>query len=235
MPSPVPTYTWPVLIAATLTQACALAGGTPYPGAPTRETFDHGGYVERTTPTHRIREWRQGTGERSVKGGGSGGFSAGVSIGTSAVRVGERDHSFQPNLYAHLEYVYSFDAMLGLGVSSGAFFSVPAKTDDGGELASIAIPLDLKVLFRPADPFILHAGLALDYHMLRFALGGDEVKSDGVGFHVFGGLGFAIPTGGYVFVVEGQVRQRWYGDLELAGVSRGVDITEWLARIVMVF
>jgi hypothetical protein len=228
----------PLLLVAALagsTSACALAAGTPYPGAARRVTHDHGGYVERTTPTHRIRTWRPGTGERIEKGGGSHGFSIGASIGTSALSVGERSHAFQPVLYGHLEYTYAFDASFGLALASGGIFGVPANTDDGGEFAAIAIPLDVKLLWRPANPLVLHAGVAGDYHMLRFAVGADETKTDGFGFHLFDGLGLAIPTGGYTFVLEGQVRQRWYGAVELAGVDHDVDITEWLARIMMVF
>jgi hypothetical protein len=209
-----------------LAGGCAFGFGTPFPDAPERESTDDVSYVNVDRETGEVVSRAS---VRSRRGGGDHGFTIGLSLGPGSVALGEQTLPVDPAIFVHAHYLFIPPTNLGLGLGLGiGLISSTADTDDTQQaFGSSAFPLDLKLVWSPFIPVVIHAGGALDYHRLSLGSGDDALRHSGLGVHAFGGGGIQFFFGGLGLLLDLQVRRRWYGEADFRNDSAKVTMTDY--------
>lgn len=218
-----------LMFALASTPGCALGFGTPYPRLPVRVRYDDSWELVnldtgRRTP-YPIR---------NESGGGYNGLTLGVALGQGTSTVDGVASDAHLTAYPHVEYARLLVESLSLALTSGVLWSeasLPAQTT----LETLAVPLDVKAVYCPLVPFVLHAGAAVDYHRFTLAVGDATTRADGLGFEAFGGLGISFFYGGVGLLVEGQYRYRPYGKTQLGAASHDLSASDLLIRGTLVW
>jgi hypothetical protein len=205
-----------VAVGALLATGCQLAFGTPYPHVPKRVRHDD--------------SWRLvnlETGEstpisiRGESGGGRRGVSLGVALGPGTTTLGDTASESSLAVHAGGEVHQLVTDDLGLAVEAGIHRDDATFTGSTRELSSFASPVGAKAVYAPRVPFVLHGGLAVDRHTVTVTDGDATLaEASGLGVHAYGGLGVACFYGGVGALVEGELRWRHAGTVELDGAAQ---------------